>query len=134
MYLIPPTTTYGANLGGVGGGFQHTTTPGKNLMLLGTPIGTPVNGPNYVNTVFSDLGATTLAGSGGPYSGTFKPGGATFASITPTAANSAQVNGTWNLIVLDHVNSGFTGVFNNATLTITYSSGNYSMGFRSWRI
>ena len=100
-------------------------------MLLGTPIGTPVNGPNFINTVFSDLGVGFLGPTGvAPYTGTFKPSpnlaGNTFASITPTAANSANVNGTWDIHVLDHVNSGFTGVFNNATLTITYSSGNYS--------
>ena len=126
MYLIPPGSDGGVALGGPGGGFQHTTTAGGNIMLLGTPVGTPVNGVNYVNTVFSDLGATTIAASGGsgPYTGTYKPASNPFTSITPAAANSANVNGTWTFVILDHVNSGFTGVFNNYTLCITYTSSN----------
>ena len=133
MYLIPPASDGGVALGGPGGGFQHTTTAGGNLMLLGTPVGTPVNGPNYVNTVFSDLGATTLAGSGGtgPYTGTYKPASNPFTSITPTMANSANVNGTWTFVILDHVNSGFTGVFNNYTLCISYTSANVTYSWTS---
>ena len=29
----------------------------------------------------------------------------------------------WTFAVLDHINSGFTGVFNSATLTFTYGGG-----------
>ncbi len=127
MYLIPPAPI-GTPLGGTDGTFQHTTTPNRNIRLFGTPTGTPVNGANFVNTVFSDAGVGPLAGSGGPYTGTFQPANS-FASITPTMANSANVNGVWTLVILDHVNSGFTGVFRNYTLCITYST---SGGIYNW--
>ncbi len=116
MYLIAPG---GALTNAGSGGYQHTPVAGQSIILEGNQGG---NTANFVNTVFSDAGGALLTGTG-PFTNTYKPVN-TLASITP--ALSANANGTWNFHVLDHVNSGFTGVFNNATLSITYSSGTYA--------
>ena len=127
MYLIAPG---GAALGGPGGGYQHTITPGQSIILEpGIPI--PGQVPNFINTLFSDLGAGTLGPTGvAPYTGTFKPVNL-FSSIYSTWPNSSSANGVWSFHILDHINSGFTGVFNNYTLCITYTTSNVTYSWTS---
>ncbi len=122
MYLIDPCGG-GINsltAAGATGGFQYGLTganAGNALRLEGNQ---GANTANFVNTVFSDAGAGLLAGTG-PFTNTYKPVDA-FASL----GNVCNPNGTWYFVVLDHVNSGFTGVYENATLTFTYGNGTYS--------
>ena len=84
-------------------------------------------GSNFRNTVFSDAAATSIAAGTAPFSGTFRP-------VDPTLPFSSLVgnpNGTWRLRMVDEVNTGYTGVFNNWTITFTLP-GNGSGGSFTW--
>ncbi len=103
---------------GPGGGYEHQPfIAGQSIILEGKSGWQRSN--SFTNTVFSDAGAGLLPATGAPYTNTYKPVNA-FTTITPATATNA--NGTWHLVILDDVNSGFTGVFNNATLCITYTT------------
>src|SRR5580700_11195403 len=123
MYLEEPgfggltglTFTNGSN------GYQYSANVGEAIILGGNQGG---NNANFTNTVFADAGAGLLSGGVAPFTGTYKPVNA-FTTLTQVVAGG-NPNGTWTYVVLDHVNSGYTGVFLNATLTITYGNGTYS--------
>lgn len=58
-------------------------------------------GDDMINTEFNDLSATDIAIGTPPYTGSFNPTGAnTLASLS-----GQPTNGTWNLVVVDNVNS-----------------------------
>ncbi len=102
-----------------------------NLLFSSREFRIPGQVPNFINTLFSDLGAGTLGPTGvAPYTGTFKPVNL-FSSIYSTWPNSSSANGVWSFHILDHINSGFTGVFNNYTLCITYTTSNVTYSWTS---
>lgn len=82
-------------------------------------------GDNFVNTVFSDAGATTLASGTAPFTGTFKPWASTWTSCVPITktsfaslgGGSINPNGNWILRVYDRASQDI-GTINNWTLTI----------------
>ncbi|HNR18874.1 MAG TPA: M4 family metallopeptidase [Bacteroidia bacterium] len=82
-------------------------------------------GDNFVNTVFSDAGATTVASGTAPFTGTFKPWASTWSSCVPITRTSfaslgggaINPNGNWILRVYDRAGQDI-GTINNWTLTI----------------
>lgn len=82
-------------------------------------------GQNFVNTVFADAGATTLASGTAPFTGTYKPWATTWTSCVPitktsfaTLGNGAlNPNGNWTLRVYDRASQDI-GTINSWTLTI----------------
>ena len=122
MYLVAPggtLTTPGS------GGYDYTPSAGTAVVLEGAQGG---NTANFTNTIFSDAGAGLLGPTGSaPYTGTFKPVNA-FSTLLPQL-NITGANGTWRFGFLDDVNSGYTGIYQNSTLCITYTTttgGTYS--------
>ena len=83
------------------------------------------SGQNFVNTVFADAGATTLASGTAPFTGTYKPWASTWTSCVPITKTSfaslgggvINPNGNWTLRVYDRA-SVDVGTINNWTLTI----------------
>ena len=112
MYLIAPGGTLNPAPNGT---YVHTSVAGGSITLEGDYTGG--NFANFTNTEFSDAGTMLASAGAAPFTGDYLPVNS-FASLNRTAAN---VNGTWTFVVLDHVNSGYTGVFQNATLCITYT-------------
>ncbi len=93
--------------------------------VLGLSNGAGGAGDNYVNTVFSDAGTTTLASGTAPFTGTFKPWATTWTSCIPVTKTSfaslgngsINPNGTWTLRVYDRYAQD-VGTLNNWTLNI----------------
>ncbi|GAO45509.1 hypothetical protein FPE01S_05_02040, partial [Flavihumibacter petaseus NBRC 106054] len=114
MYLLPPC---GGNFGAGAGTFEYTIAAGMGVRLVADQGGT---GVNYVNTTFTDAAAATVGGSGAiaPFTGSFRP-----EQAFSTLNTGCNPNGTWTLRMVDDENTGYTGVFNNFTLSFTYGSG-----------
>ena len=93
--------------------YTQCFTPGQVMVLTNNYGG---NGANYTNTVFSDQppGAPNISTGTAPFTGTYHPV-MPFSSLTPTI----NPNGTWTLIMVDEVGSGYTGVFNSWTISFT---------------
>jgi subtilisin-like proprotein convertase family protein len=90
---------------------------GKTSAILAQADGGP--GPNFVNTVFDDAGATSITTASAPCTGTFKP----FQLMLPLFQGKVDPNGTWKVIVENIVSTDPTiGVFQNVTLNITTAS------------
>lgn len=96
--------------------------------LLSYRAGNNINnsGDNFVNTIFSDAGATTVPSSGAPYTGTYKPDGLIFngcgwstVNLTFGAIGGGTINpnGQWTLYALD-VEAGDAGTIQNWSLTL----------------
>src|SRR5579871_2236757 len=121
MYLIAPGGTSPLTTAGAANGFQLGIQPGFSIRLGGNQGG---NTANFTNTVFSSAGTQLLGAAGvypttGSFTGTYAPFDA-FSTLNSTI----NPNGTWTVVFLDHVNSGYTGVFQNFTLCLTYGSNN----------
>ncbi|MBS1918656.1 MAG: hypothetical protein JST17_00220, partial [Bacteroidetes bacterium] len=117
LYLLAP----GGSL--TGGPYPYSTS-GQAITLVDSKGGT---GSNFINTVFSDAGVV-MPPTGAPYTGTYQPVNS-FASLITAIGVASNANGTWRFGFLDHINSGYTGVFQNYTLCITYTTvtgGTYS--------
>lgn len=106
-----------------------------NGKLLCVSTGNGGTGNNYTNTVFSDAGTynITSASVAAPYTGTYRPEGATAASNcgAPTSGvttfatlggSSYNPTGVWTLYVGDQY-SGSSGTFVDWTLTLPASTG-----------
>src|SRR5579862_2536511 len=111
MYLLAP----GGTVTPTGAVPTLTASAGTGIALDWSEGGT---GNNFVNTVFTDKATTPISAGVAPFTGSFKP-----EQAFSTLLSTDNPDGTWNLVLVDHVNSGLTGVFNNATLTFTYGGG-----------
>ena len=82
-------------------------------------------GNNFVNTIFSDIGAGQLPTTGAPYTGTYKPWTSTFTScvtstkttFTSLGGGSLNPNGNWRLWVYDRASGNSGGAIVNWTIT-----------------
>ncbi|MBK6987760.1 MAG: hypothetical protein IPH33_05715 [Bacteroidetes bacterium] len=82
-------------------------------------------GNNFVNTIFSDIGAGQLPTTGAPYTGTYKPWTSTFTScvtstkttFTSLGGGSLNPNGNWRLWVYDRASGNSGGTIVNWTIT-----------------
>jgi hypothetical protein len=87
-------------------------------------------GANFTNTLFTDASGTSVTAGNAPFNNAagYRPWQGTFGGLITGLGASTNYNGTWTLRLVDEINSGFTGVFNGWTLTITYvgSSGTFT--------
>jgi hypothetical protein len=119
MYLLPPGTTEGNGISNCHPTLPYNNptqcyTPGRAVLLVNSRGGAT---SNFHNTVFSDDGTINyppISSGTGPFTGTYNPEDA-FSSLNQTI----NPNGTWTLRMVDHVNTGYTGVFQNFTITFT---------------
>jgi hypothetical protein len=108
MYLLAPR-------GSLTGTYPYTKN-GPAITLVDSKGGT---GSNYVNTVFSDAGGV-LPALGAPYTNTYQPVNS-FASLIAQVNATGVIDSTWRFAFVDHSYSGYTGVYHNFTLCITYT-------------
>ncbi|MCZ2460881.1 MAG: lamin tail domain-containing protein, partial [Chitinophagales bacterium] len=108
LYLLAPG-------GSLGGAYPYTRS-GPAIVLVDSKGGT---GQNFRNTVFSDAGIV-MPNTGAPYTGTYQPVNS-FASLIASIGAATNANGNWRFGFVDHENSGYTGVYRNVTLCITYT-------------
>lgn len=104
---------------------------GQRLGLSNRTGNTGNTGNDFINTVFSDNGTSSIPTTGAPYTGTYKPWPATYSScvsstITTFSAfggGSIDPNGNWKLLAFDRA-SGNSGTI--AGWQITFPS--YTIG------
>ena len=116
MYLLPPGTSEGNGISNCHPTLPYNNptqcyTPGRAVLLVNSRGGAT---SNFHNTVFSDAAAQPISSGSGPFTGTYRPEDA-FSSLNSTI----NPNGTWTLRMVDHVNTGYTGVFQNFTISFT---------------
>jgi subtilisin-like proprotein convertase family protein len=109
----------------------YLKAPNNKVLCVSTGNGGV--GDNYTNTVFSDAGGTNITGGTAPFTGTYRPEGATGASScgTPSSGvttfatlggSSYNPSGNWTLYVYDDA-AGTSGTFVNWTLTLPAATG-----------
>jgi hypothetical protein len=116
MYLLPPGTTEGNGISNCHPTLPYNNptqcyTPGRAVLLVNSRGGAT---SNFHNTVFSDAAGQPISAGSGQFTGTYRPEDA-FSSLNSTI----NPNGTWTLRMVDHVNTGYTGVFQNFTISFT---------------
>ncbi len=120
MYLVAPGgTTPLSNAGGAPWQLNIASAGAGNAIRLSGEPTVGGTGQNFVNTVFSNAtGLPSITTGTAPFTNTYAP-------MDPFSNLSSSINpnGTWNFIILDHINSGYTGVFYNVTLCFTFGSG-----------
>jgi subtilisin-like proprotein convertase family protein len=97
---------------------------GDLVVTLIPPLGSPItlsnnrglDGDNFIDTVFDDAAATSIANGAAPFTGSFRP-------ETPlSAADGIVAAGAWRLHVVDTA-SPDVGTIDNWTLSLTYPAG-----------
>ena len=146
LYLLPPGTTEGNGIAnchsqnpyntptqcigfGACNGATHAcstppfVTPYAAILLIANEGG---NTANFKNTVFSDAAGQPISAGTGPFTGTYRPE-IPFSGLDP----NTPLNGTWTLRMVDHINSGYTGVYQNWTISFSIP-GSAGGGTATW--